>query len=135
MTKQELNYHMELRQQLTGNLELLASLEARVTARVQRLDGMPHAPGVRDPVGDLAAEIADIKGGIDDLTDEISRSEKAVAAYIQTIEDSHTRMIFRLRFIRGMTWKEVAALIGGRNTVDSVKHTCYRYLAAHSEPS
>ena len=52
-----------------------------------------------------------------------------VATYISTIEDSQTRMIFRLRFIRGMSWKEVAATIGGRNTEAGVKAVCYRYIA------
>jgi len=73
---------------------------------------MPHAPGVRDAVGDLAAELADLKTEISELEEEIARSETAIADYIASIKDARTRMIFRLRFIRGMAWKEVAATIG-----------------------
>lgn len=112
MTKQELSYHVELKGQLAADLELLASLEAGAGPRVQHLDGMPHVSGVRDVVGDLAAEIADLKTEISELEAEITRSEASILAYIATIKDARTRTIFRLRFIRGMAWKEVAATIG-----------------------
>jgi len=38
MTKQELSYHVELKKQLTADLELLTSLEAGDGPRVQHLD-------------------------------------------------------------------------------------------------
>lgn len=129
MTKQDLDRHLELRQQLAADLELLASLEAAATPRAQRLDGMPHAHGASDPTGNLAAEIADMRETVARRQTAVARSEEAVAAYIGTIEDSQTRMIFRLRYIHGMTWKDVAAAVGGRNTENSVKSACYRYIA------
>lgn len=131
MTKQELNRHLELVQQLEHCREMLATLEAATCPRAQRLDGMPHAPGIRDGVGDLAAEIADTKAEIEGLQAEIARSEAAAAAWIGTIEDMQTRLIFRLRYIRGFAWKEVAALIGGGNTDKSVRIRAYRYIQAH----
>ena len=109
MTKQDLNRHLELVQQLEHCRELLTTLEAAAGPRAQRLDGMPHAPGIRDGVGDLAAEIADTKAEIECLQAEI-----------------------RLRYIRGGTWKEVAALIGGGNTEQGVKNRAYRYIQAHT---
>ena len=51
MTKWELDHHLELVQQLEDERELLASLMAAAGPRVQRLDGMPRAHGVADPVG------------------------------------------------------------------------------------
>ena len=134
MTNQELNRHLELVQQLDHCRELLATLEAAASPRAQKLDGMPHAPGIRDGVGDLAAEIADTKAEIECLQAEIARSEAAAAAWIGTIEDMQTRIIFRLRYIRGFTWKEVAALIGGGNTEYSVKNRAYRHIQAHMAP-
>ncbi len=128
MTKEELSHHVELRKQLAADRELLASLEAAAGPRAQCLDGMPHAPGVRDATGDLAAEIADVKTEISELEAEIARSEVAIMEYISTIKDAQTRMIFRLRFIRGMAWKEVAATVGWI-TESGVRHICRRYLA------
>lgn len=129
MTKRELDHHLDLVQQLEDERELLASLLAAAGPRAQCLDSMPHAHGAADPVGYLAAEIADMRGTISRREADVACSEAAVAAYIQTIEDSQTRMIFRLRFIHGMAWKEVAAAVGGRNTESGVKNICYRYIA------
>lgn len=129
MTKQHLDRHLELRQQLAADLELLASLEAAAAPRAQRLDGMPHAHGVSDPTGNLAAEIADMRETVARRQAAVAHSEETVAAYIGTIEDSQTRMIFRLRYVHGMAWKDVAAAVGGRNTENSVKSVCYRYIA------
>jgi len=128
MTKEELSYHVELCKQLAADLELLATLEARTGPRAQHLDGMPHAPGVRDVVGDLAAELADLKTEINELEAEIAHSEAAIADYISSIKDARTRMIFRLRFIRGMAWKEVAATIGWIS-VSGTKAIYDRYIA------
>lgn len=130
MTKKDLSYHWELRKQLAGDMELLASLEAAAGPGAQRLDGLPHAPGVRDWMGDCAAAIADAKSEIARTEAELAKSEAAIAAYIDTIADLQTRTIFRLRFLGGMAWKEVAATIGGGNTEKAVQLRCYRYLAA-----
>ncbi len=128
MTKQDLSYHVELKKQLAADLELLASLEAGTGPRIQHLDGMPHAPGARDVTGDLAAELADLKSEVSELEAEIARSECAIMDYIATIKDARTRTIFRLRFIRGMAWKEVAATIGWISE-SGVKAIYDRYLA------
>ena len=128
MTKQELSHHLALKKQLATDLELFASLEAGAGSRIQHLNGMPHAPGVRDVVGDLAAEIADLKTEISELEAEIARSETSILAYIGTIKDARTRTIFRLRFIRGMAWKEVAATIGWISE-SGVKAIYDRYIA------
>lgn len=133
MTKQDLNHHLALRQRLEEARELLASLEAAAGPRAQQLDGMPHASGISDRTGDLAAEIADARAVIDGLQAEIACSETAAASWIGSIDDMQTRMIFRLRYIRGLSWKDVAALIGGGNTDRSVRLRAYRYEKAHLE--
>lgn len=128
MTKEELSYHAELKKQLAADLELLAFLETVAGPRAQHLDGMPRAPGARDPAGDLAADIADLKMEISELEAEAARSEAKIVDYITAIKDARTRMIFRLRFIRGMAWKEVAATVGWI-TESGVKSICNRYIA------
>ena len=129
MTKQDRDCHLELLQMLAEDLELLASLEAAAGPKIQRLDGMPHAHGISDPGGNLATEIADMRETVARRQAAVAKSEETIATYISAIGDSQTRMIFRLRFIRGMSWKEVAATIGGRNTEAGVKAVCYRYIA------
>ena len=122
MTLQELNQHFDLLEQLSEAEEMLDALRAAACPGAQNLSGMPHAPGVRDKVGDLAVEIAET------LRSEVRESEAHILPYITNIRDNQTRLVFRLRFLRGLTWKEVARVIGGRNSEDSVKMVCYRYL-------
>lgn len=128
MTLQELNKHFELREKLAKAHEMLDALRAAACPGAQVLTGMPHATGVKDKVGDLAVEIADMDERIEFLESEIKASEASILPFIKSIDDDQTRLIFRLRFIRGLTWKEVAAVVGGRNSEDSVKMVCYRYL-------
>ncbi len=128
MTLQELSRYYKLQKQLVRAEEMLKSFIESSCLGAQVITGMPHATGVRDKVGDLTAEIADIQDRIRQLESESQRVKLEISAYINTIQDDQTRMIFRLRFLRCMTWGEVAALIGGHNTEKSVKNICYRYL-------
>ena len=129
MTLQELTRHFRLREQLIQNSETLNALYAAAYPAAQKISGMPHGNGIADKVCDLAIEIADIKAQIAQIQDEIDQQEPAIASFIDGIDDAQLRTILRLRFLRGLTWRDVAANIGGRNTESSVKMVCYRYLS------
>lgn len=128
MTLEELNEYFRLLGQLNRARELLASLEAAAAPQSSQLDGMPHAPGVGDRTGKLAAEIADMRARVQALEREARTQQKKIGAFIETISDDRARLIFRLRFLGGLCWGEVAAIIGGGNTENSVKCACYRCL-------
>lgn len=51
--------------------------------------------------------------------------------YINAIEDPFIRIFFRLRFLHGLSWKEVAAVVGVGKTGAVVRDTCLRYLDRH----
>ena len=53
--------------------------------------------------------------------------------YINGIEDPFVRTFFRLRFRRGLSWKEVASAVGGGRTWATVRDACLRYINAHPE--
>ncbi len=128
MTLRELSIYYKLHEQLERNREMLSSLSAAAGPGAQVITGMPHAPGVSDKVGDLAAEIWDLQDRINYLESQCDEEKKKLEKYIGAIKDDQTRMIFRLRFIHCMTWLQVAEAIGGRNTATNVKLICYRYL-------
>ena len=135
MTLGELNALFQLKKQLEKNTEMLESLRAAAAPSSPALTGMPHAPGVKDKVADLAIEIADLEERVAFLSEEIHTQERTAAAWIDGIENDQTRMIFRLRFIRAFAWAKVAAAIGGHNTEDGVKSMCYRYLDSCNAPT
>ena len=128
MTLKELSRYYKLQKRLARAEEMLESFLRSSCLGAQVITGMPHAAGVKDKVGDLAAEIADMQDKIRRLEKESCQVKREISAYIDTIQDDQTRMIFRLRFLRCLTWGEVAALVGGRNTEKGVKNICYRYL-------
>ena len=128
MTLAELNQHYELIEKLDKAQELLVSLRAAAHPGASVLTGMPHTPGVKDKVGDLAIEIADLTSRIEYLTAEVEAEEPPIVAFVSGIEDDQTRMAFRLRFLRGLAWKEVSQILGKYTSESSVKNACYRVL-------
>ena len=129
MTLEDLNRHLALRQELARDREILMSLETRAVPGGQVLTGMPHAPGVSQKVEIFAVEIAEFRDRIRALEEEIASEQKIIEAWISTVEPDWVRLIFRLRFLYALQWKEVAYMLGGANTEISVTSACYRYMS------
>ena len=128
MTFETLRHHCDLRQQLEKHEDLLCELRHSAQAASHAPDGMPHATGVSDKVGTLAIAIVDLEERIAYLKKTIAAEEGDISAWISGIDDPLTRQIFRLRFLCGLPWADVAQTVGGRNTTASVKMVCSRYL-------
>ena len=56
------------------------------------------------------------------------KNEDDVQVFINGIEDSHIRRIVSMRYIDGMTWRQIATRIGGGNSEDAVRKTVERFL-------
>ena len=132
LTMRKLAQHYEMKKRLEDEEKMLMLLEAAVYPK-PALDGMPRAPGLGAEVGDLAAEIADIRDHICSLRCEVERDEERVATFIDTVEAPYIHAIFRLRFIRCLLWRDVAEAIGGGITSDGVRMVCYRYMNKRSQ--
>lgn len=91
-------------------------------------DGMPKSTALDSKVERYAAEIADLEAIIAAKQEQCIHERKRLERYINDIDDSRLRMIFKLRFVKGLQWSQVAAHIGGNNTAKSVSKACYRYL-------
>lgn len=65
--------------------------------------------------------------------EELMEVRDELEEYIATIDDSQTRMIFTLRYVNGLSWKQVAKHIGGGNTADSVRMIHNRFLERMGE--
>ena len=128
MTRDKLNRNLPLLRDLQKNRDLRAALETAAGPGARVITGMPHAPGYRDKLGNLAAEIADISGEIQRIENELAELEPEISAFIDSIYDGQTRAIFRLRYQRGLGWGEVASAMGGGNTAGTVRQICFRYL-------
>lgn len=128
MTLDELNAHRDGLVELARLREILDRLRDKAHPGAQRLDGMPHGSGVGDPTGQLAAEIADLSAVIEAQEQALRSSGQAVARFVDTIPDARTRLVFRLRFVHGLSWKEVADHLGKYTSEWSAANICYDYL-------
>lgn len=52
-----------------------------------------------------------------------------VLDFIESIDDSHMRMIITYRIIENYSWGKVADAMGGGNTEDGVKKAFYRFMS------
>ena len=110
---------------------MLQTLEtAALTA--SRLDTMPRAAGLGDRTAALAVKIAEQEEVVALYERLVRNSETEVKAWIDTISDNRTNVIFYLRFICGYEWRDVAEVIGGRNTENGVKSLVYRFFRSQA---
>jgi len=105
----------------------IEQLELVIQGGVSRLPGIPRIPGFSDRVGDLVPEISVLKetleGKLKLALDELTNLE----AFIGQIDDAYLRLIFTYRYIKGLSWVQVAHKLGG-STADSVRMMHNRYL-------
>lgn len=129
MTLRELSQLYYLNREIERDKRELERLKwESVSPRTQRMTGMPHGSGYENIMEQKIAAIADLEGLICAKMTQCIYERNRLERYIADIPDSLTRQIFALRFINGMSWVQVAMHVGGSNTEDSVKKTCYRYL-------
>ncbi len=62
------------------------------------------------------------------MQDKCHKERNEIVAYIDAIENSTMRQIFRYRHIEGLSWRAVAFRLGGYDTEDGVRKKHDRYL-------
>lgn len=128
MTLQELNAHLEIVQELQELQQIYDRLAMKAAPGAQRLDGMPRSSDPGDPTADLGVQLAELRTVIEQKKAEVRESEMLVAAFIEMINSDRIRWLFKLRFIRGLTWREVTDIFDPYVGEDAVKKLCYRQL-------
>ena len=129
MTLKELSQLYYLNREIERDQERLEELRAKASAPgAPNYDGMPKSPSFENRLERYIAEIVDLEAIILAKTTQCLHERNRLERYIAEIPDSLTRQIFQLRFIKGLTWLQIAYSVGGNNTEASVKMVCYRYL-------
>lgn len=60
--------------------------------------------------------------------EELMEKREELEEYISTVPDSMMRMILTLRYVNGLSWKQIANHIGGGNTPDGVRMMHNRFM-------
>lgn len=128
MTLRELSQLYWLNREIEFDKRRLEELEAMATSpKSQQIDGMPHNSSGQDVIARQVAEIADLKAIITAKQQQCIYERNRLERYISSIDDSLTRQVFTLRFINGLSWRQVAFHVGGGNTAESVRQRAKRY--------
>lgn len=131
MTKHELSRLIYLNREIEYIEMRLTELECAAESQQIRITGMPRAVGFSNKVGDYAAEITDLKELLNQSLIKCFRELNRLKRYIEVIEDSEIRMIMTLRYIHGLSWRDIATRISIYATEDSVRMRHNRYLREH----
>ena len=133
MTVKELSQLYYLKKEIQRDEQRLKELERMKRAIPgPKLNGLPRAKKMPESrVERIVADIVDLQAIIEAKQEQITHERARLERYIVGIEDSMTRQIFTCRFVDGLSWNAVADAVGGGNTDESVKKTCYRYLLRH----
>lgn len=128
MTKEELSQIYYLNKEIKIWQQELERLECQSLLKGQQLSGMPTGNGTSDKTGDLAIKKTDIQLVIEGKLKEIQLQRERIIEFISGIEDSLMRQIVYFRNVSCMSWRQVAAEIGGNNTEDGVRMAYDRFV-------
>lgn len=128
MTIQDLQQLRPLQGLIERETERLEELRSTAELHGVRLDGMPRAPGAKDRLGGLVAEIIDQESEISENLQLYRRKKQEIEDFINHVPNMRLRLICQLRFVDGLSWIEIADRIGGNETEYSVKNCAYRYI-------
>lgn len=111
MTKKELSQYHFLNIEITHLQSELIVLEAKAY-KSMRLSDTPHGTEISDCTGNLATQIADLQKVINDRLFESIAVRAKIQTYINSLEDTEIRVIYTLRYIDRLPWREIGKRIG-----------------------
>ena len=126
MTKKELSQLFYLNREIEREKQRLQELENASTCTTSTVSGLPHMSCISNKTA-ISAEIADCKNVIEGMAVQSVAEYNRLNRYIANIDDGRVRQIVQLRYMRGLTWQQVAVSLGG-NTADGVRMIHKRYL-------
>ncbi len=118
----------ELRQLFYLNREILQKTEELVEMKIKsRSDGGTAWDKRREK------EIAKREAEVLERVQACKAKRRRIKKFINDIDDSFTRQIFYYRYVKCMTWQQVAYMTGGYNSADCVRKIAERYLEKYSK--
>lgn len=126
MTARELSQLRNIRCELAEDRARLANLKAVATNTAPSNGGSGGSGAPTDRTA-IAASIADLRTEIAKMVETEYQELLRLTKFIDSIDDAYIRRIFKLRFIDGLSWQNVAVRAG--TTTDAVKKMCYRFFA------
>lgn len=124
MTKKDLSEIYYLKREIDTLEEQIEILKARAEKVTSTVSDMPRGSKTVD-YKDILVDTAEL------LTERINAYNErlfAIEDYVAKIDEPFIRAIIRHKYIEQKSWSQVARLMGGYNTADSVRKALDRFL-------
>jgi len=126
MTEEELKQLYWLRKEIKQIDKKLKKLENMSLINSPITTGLPFGNNKSDIVANYSCNIADLKSKLKEKKQKYIDDATRVEEFIDNIEDSQIRQIFRFRHIDGLSWDDIAGeMYMARKTVT---RKYYKYL-------
>ncbi|MBQ7392109.1 MAG: hypothetical protein IJV73_05425 [Clostridia bacterium] len=108
--------------------EKIAQLYASLEPGGMNFSGMPSDHSPKNRIEEVIAKVDEIKRKkrIEEAKQNAAKAK--LEKFIDECGNPQIRIILMYRFVDFLKWDAVAAKLGGGNTAESVKMTCYRFL-------
>ena len=129
MTTSEASRYLKLYAQLERAEDLLESLQNASRVKTQTINphlkwGSAKSSAVKDHTASLVIEVEELRSRISSLKRRVTREEKKLIDYADTIDNEILRSAFRMKYLRGMTWVEISDIMGYNYSDDCLKKGC-----------
>jgi DNA-directed RNA polymerase specialized sigma subunit len=101
-------YMVELIKAKCAERDQLMTMATSVNAGI---DGMPHASGKSDKIGNIAVKLADLANEVNDLVDRYVNLKRDVVSALEKLPPREY-LVLHKHYIQGMSWGEVASDMG-----------------------
>ena len=108
MTKRDLQKYLLVDAQIDELILERCALMDRATNITPALNGMPHAPGVSDKIGNAVAVIDSIDQKIADKMTELREEKEKIERAISCVQDVRMQTVLRYKYICGISLERIA---------------------------
>lgn len=124
MTRKDLREIYHINREIEMWEKELEDCREKAAARSKPITGMPFANtnAISDTTADIAMECFNIEVTILGFKKQLEVAKLRVIRGIAEIEDSFTRQLVKYRSLDGLSWEEIADLMGYERTTCSKKY-------------
>ena len=135
ITKTDLDRVYYLSKELNMWRRRLEELEADIPPNSKPNDGMPHSQtnAVTSPTESKAIALAELASKIREQITRIEIAKMQMETLILSLDDPILKQVIEYHCINLMSWKEVAAHLGGCQTPEGVRQMYSRYCKTLKE--
>lgn len=128
MTVHEMSKLYYIKKLINRDTQRLNQLEARLQPKAANVSGAVKISSPKNVIEEITPQIIELKERIRREREEYIKEQAVIEDYIGTVDNYQDRLILLHRFVDLMSWGQVARRLGGKNTADSVRKACYRFL-------